>query len=102
MGAQIGVWVFLYAMFRKQPIYHTKKGTLIEMPQFKDVLDAVDGVFCQPFFMLLAAIALKATYDLSESISTRWSSTTNASYWFREWPCLCEPWCHCHRTPPHA
>lgn len=64
-------------------IYDSKKGTVQAEPSLANKLDAADGVFCQPFFMLLVYLALKATWDLSGSLGDRWHTVTFESRWFQ-------------------
>ena len=81
--AQAVVWVCCYMLVKDRPIYDTKKGTVLEDHKFREKIDAWDGVFCQPFFTLLAVLALQASYDLGGSVESRWKGQTDASYWFQ-------------------
>jgi hypothetical protein len=85
LARQLLAYALCLAAFRKVPIYDRKKGTLIEQPPLSAQLDAADGIFCQPFFTLLAALAISATYEMgveNSSIAARWSQVTRTSYLF--------------------
>merc|ERR1711908_67240 len=84
--AQAVAFALLFFAFRKRPIYDRAKGTLVKQPSTAEKLDAIDGIFCQPFFMLLAGISVSAAWELgftNPSIEVRWRATTSASYWFQ-------------------
>ena len=64
LAGQLLVYVLCFALFRKTSIYDREKGTLIEHPPLSAKLDAIDGIFCQPFFIFLAGLAISAAYEL--------------------------------------
>lgn len=78
----LAVWAAFLGLTYIITLYDAKDGKVLGAPSIAQRMEAADVLFSIPFYVLMVALAMWATYDLCGDVTTRWHGVTPASFYF--------------------